>query len=229
MRDASIDLIIADPPYGQTSLSWDKRIPNWPAAVRRLLKPSGSMWVFGSTRLFMETAASFRLYKLSHDVVWEKQNGAGFFNDRFRTVHEIVAHFYPTTSKWRDIYKQPQFSNDATAKTVRRKQTPAHWTGERNPTHFVSEDGGPRLLRSVLYARNEHNNAEHPTQKPVDILDLLIRYSCPPNGIVLDPFCGSGSTGVACALEGRHFIGIEKDPKYFAIAQRRLAHPHPSC
>ena len=221
IKDASIDCALVDPPYGQTSLQWDARVPDWPAHVRRVLKPTGSMWVFGSMRMFMECASEYAGWKLSHDIVWEKQNGAGFFNDRFRGVHEHVAHFYRSDVKWRDVFKCPQFSNDATARTVRRKQTPAHWTGERKETHYLSEDGGPRLLRSVVFMRNEHGRATHPTQKPESLVELLLRYSCPESGIVLDPFAGSGTVGVVANLHNRHAILIEQKPEYVAMAHRR--------
>ena len=220
---ACIDLVLTDPPYGQTSLEWDKPVRGWAQAVRRVLKPTGSMWVFGSLRHFMKYAEDFSAWKMSHDIVWEKHNGAGFFNDRFRTVHELAAHFYPSESRWRDIYKCPQFTMDATARTVRRKATPAHWVGKREASHYVSEDGGPKLQRSVWFERSLHGYAEHPTQKPESIIDRMLAYSCPVGGVVLDPFTGSGSTGCAALARGAKFIGFEKNPQYLAIAQRRLS------
>lgn len=180
------------------------------------------MWVFGSLRLFMETAADFRAYKMSHEVIWEKHNGAGFFNDRFRNVHEIVAHFYRADSPWASVYKQTQFTMDATARTVRKKAKPAHWKGATGATSYVSEDGGPRMMRSVLYCRSEHGRAEHPTQKPEGLLRPLLQYACPAGGVVLDPFCGSGASGVVAKRLGLHFIGIDLNPEYAALAERRL-------
>ncbi len=88
--------------------------------------------------------------------------------------------------------------------------------------HYVSEDGGPRMMRSVQFARNEHGKAVHPTQKPVEICSPLVRYSVPPVGLVLDPFMGSGSIGVAAVQAGHRFIGVERDPRYFEIACRRI-------
>jgi site-specific DNA-methyltransferase (adenine-specific) len=92
---------------------------------------------------------------------------------------------------------------------------------------YVSEDGGPRLMRSVIYCRNEHGRAEHPTQKPVGIVKPLLLYSCPPSGIVLDCFAGSGTTGVVASEHGRSAILIEGKPKYAAVARRRVAHEVP--
>lgn len=221
IKDASVDCAIADPPYGQTSLEWDQAVPGWAAAVRRVLKSTGSMWVFGSLRHFMQHAEEFAGWKMSHDIVWEKHNGTGLFNDRFRNVHEQVAHFYRGDSKWRDVFKAPLFSNDATKRTVRKKQMPAHWRGATGPTNYESQDGGPRLMRSVIFARSEHGRADHPTQKPEDLVDLLVRYSCPPNGIVLDPFAGSGTVGAVCNTLNRHAILIEQNPKYVEMIERR--------
>lgn len=219
---ASFDLLVVDPPYGTTSLRWDKRIPGWPALVRPYLKPSGSMWVFGTLRTFLEGAAEFDGWKLSHEVVWEKHNGAGFLDDRFRGVHEIAAHFHRDDIKWADIYHAVQFTNDATARTIRKKGKPAHWTGARGPHTYVSHDGGPRLMRSVIYARSEHGRADHPTQKPLAIVEPLIRYGCPPGGAILDPFAGSGTVGIVAKRHGLQCTLIEANPEFAAVAQRRL-------
>jgi site-specific DNA-methyltransferase (adenine-specific) len=78
-------------------------------------------------------------------------------------------------------------------------------------------------MRSVLQVRNEHGRAIHPTQKPLDLLRPMVRYSCPPGGLVLVPFSGSAAVEVAAALEGRGSIGFELDPKYVALGNSRLA------
>ncbi len=122
---------------------------------------------------------------------------------------------------WSAVHHDTQYSNDAQKKVVRRKQRPAH-CGHIENSVYVSEDGGPRMLRSVLQIRNEHGRAVHPTQKPLDLLRPMIRYSCPPGGHVLSPFAGSGSDGVAAMLEGRSYTGIELKPAYAAIADRRI-------
>ncbi|MYE01164.1 MAG: site-specific DNA-methyltransferase [Alphaproteobacteria bacterium] len=222
LPDQSVDLIIADPPYGQTSLPWDRWVGGWPDQCRRLLKPAGSMWVFGTQRMFLSRAAEFARWHLAQDVVWEKHNGTGLFNDRFRRVHESILHFYPKGQSWRDTYREPQFTNDATARTIRKKARPAHWQGKTGPTVYQSEDGGPRLMRSVIFARSEHGRAMHPTQKPIKIVEPILLYSCPPGGTVLDPFAGSGTTGVAAKRNAREAILIEISPEYADIARRRI-------
>jgi site-specific DNA-methyltransferase (adenine-specific) len=226
--DESVDCILADPPYGETSLAWDRRVPGWPLMIRRVLKKTGSMWVFGSARMFFETAAEFEGWRLAQDVVWEKHNGAGFLADRFRRVHEFAWQFYRDDAQWAGVYKAPQFTNDAMPRTVRRKGRPAHWTGERGDSVYRSEDGGPRLQRSVLYARSEHmQGTGHPTAKPIAILEPLLRYACPIGGQVLDPFAGSGSTGITARLIGQDCILFEADPKFVDVIEARLANDAP--
>jgi site-specific DNA-methyltransferase (adenine-specific) len=217
---AFADACITDPPYGDTSLAWDQRCDGWIESVSRVLKPAASIWVFGSMRfvatLFSEMeAAGFRY---AQDIVWEKQNGSGFHADRFRRVHEHAVQFY--RGAWADVHKETQFTNDARAKTVRRKTRPTH-TGHIDSGHYVSEDGGPRLVRSVIDVSNEHGKAVHPTQKPLGILAPLIAYSVPSDGIVVDPFMGSGSTGIAARTLGRQFVGCELKPEYAALLDER--------
>lgn len=217
---AFADACITDPPYGDTSLAWDRRCEAWLVQVARVLKPSASIWVFGSMRfiatLFDEMGAYG--FKYAQDIVWEKQNGSGFHADRFRRVHEHAVQFY--RGAWADLHKEPQFTNDARAKTVRRKTRPTH-TGHIENGHYVSEDGGPRLVRSVIDVANEHGRALHPTQKPLGILAPLISYSVPPGGIVVDPFIGSGSTGIAARMLGRQFVGCELNPEYVGLLDQR--------
>lgn len=222
----SVDACIADPPYGDTSLPWDSCVDGWLAEVVRVLKPAASIWVFGSMRFLAPLFAEFEAagFKYSQDIVWEKQNGTGFHNDRFRRVHEHAALFY--RGAWADVYHDTQHTNDATAKTVRRKTRPTH-TGHIDAGRYVSEDGGPRLMRSVIYAKNEHGQAIHPTQKPVELLLPLVRYSVPPGGVLVDPFMGSASAGIAARIAERGYIGIEKAADYFAAAVSRMNGPLP--
>lgn len=216
------DCCIADPPYGDTSLGWDVKCRGWVAHVARALnKPSASIWVFGSLRfhtsLFAEMAK--HRFRYSQDIVWEKQNGTGFHADRFRRVHEHAVMYY--RGRWADVYHDTQYTLDATARAVRRKTRPTH-TGNIEAGSYVSHDGGPRLQRSVLQVRNEHGRAIHPTQKPVDLLLPMLRYSCPPGGVVLDPFAGSGSTGAAAYASNRHAVLIENDRARANDAANRL-------
>jgi site-specific DNA-methyltransferase (adenine-specific) len=220
----SADACITDPPYGDTSLGWDKQVKSWIPEVSRVLKPDASVWVFGSMRFLAPLFAEFEAFgfRYSQDIVWEKQNGTGFHNDRFRRVHEHAVMFY--RGAWADVYHDAQYTLDATAKTVRRKTRPTH-TGHIEAGHYTSQDGGPRLMRSVIREDNEHGTAVHPTQKPLRIIAPLIRYSVPPGGIVVDPFAGSLSTGIAATQLGRQFAACENDQAAIAMQDERLRQP----
>lgn len=217
------DLIVADPPYGDTSLGWDKRVKGWQAIAANSIKPTGSMWVFGSFRYFLAEHALFEAagWRLAQEIIWEKHNGSSFHSDRFKRVHEFAAHYYPASSPWSLIYNDPAKTADATARTLRRKQRPAH-TGNIGAAAYASEDGGPRLMRSVIECRSCHGHAIHPTEKPVDLLSILIRTSCPEGGLIGDFFAGSGACGEAVALSDRAYVGCEVDPGYHAKASDRL-------
>lgn len=218
----AFDCCITDPPYGDTSLDWDVVCNGWIPKVAAVLKSAASIWVFGSMRfiapIFEQMAeAGFRY---SQDVVWEKQNGSGFHADRFRRVHEHAVMFY--RGRWADVHHETQYTNDATARAVRRKKRPAHM-GHIEAGHYVSVDGGPRMMRSVIYQANEHGRAVHPTQKPIPLLLSLIRYSCPVGGAVIDPFAGSGSTGIAASIEGMSATLIESSPARAQVMRERIA------
>lgn len=210
MRDIAdmADCIIADPPYAQTSLAWDRWPTDWPDYAVASLLLTGSMWCFGSLRMFMERATQFTRWQLAQDVVWEKHNGSSFHADRFKRVHEQAAQFYRVGSQWENVYKNVPTTPDATARTVRRKRRPPHM-GDINESHYTSEDGGPRLMRSVIYARSCHGRAVNETQKPEEIIAPLIESSCPPGGLVLSPFAGSGTDGVVAKALGRRAVLIE--------------------
>lgn len=218
----SIDCLIVDPPYGETSLEWDRRVAGWPLEVRRVLKPTGSMWVFGSARMFLETADEFDGWRLAQDIVWEKHNGSAFHNDRFKRVHEQAVHFY--RGVWGNQLKNVPTTPDAVARTIthRAKRRPTH-TGDIGRAAYQSIDGGPRLMRSVIQVRSTHGYAEHPTQKPLGILTPLIEFSVAVDGMVLDPFMGSGSTLVAAKAIGRKAIGIEVNEADCETAVRRCS------
>jgi site-specific DNA-methyltransferase (adenine-specific) len=215
------DCVIADPPYGETSLEWDRWPKKWPASIVGFVKPNASMWCFGSFRMFLDRRDDFADWKMSHEIVWEKHNGSGFQVDRFRRVHELAVHYSLATSKWIDVYKSPQFTMDATAKTVRRKSKPAHYGDVKNTT-FVSKDGGPRQQRSVIRVRSCHGHALNETQKPVGIVSPLIEYACPPKGILLIPFVGSGTDLQLARESGRSAIGFEIREEQCEIAAKRL-------
>jgi site-specific DNA-methyltransferase (adenine-specific) len=212
-----VDVIVCDPPYGEVSFDWDKQVRGWMDVAESV---TNNLWCFGSLQLFMDMArrGDDAHWNRAQELVWEKHNGSAFHADRFKRVHELIVQFYRGT--WESVYKAPVFTSDATARTVRRKERPPH-TGEINSGKpYVSHDGGPRLMRSVIYARSCHGYAEHPCQKPIEIIDPLLRYSAKAS--VLDPFMGSGSTLVAAKALGLAAVGIDIDERCCETAALRL-------
>ena len=220
LPDASVDVILADPPYGETSLGWDARVDGWANAMRGPLKLSGSLWCFGSLRYFLEERNEFANWHFAQDLVWEKHNGSSLSADRFRRVHEMLTQWY--RGSWAGVYKTPQYTLDATSRTVRRKSLPPQHQGARGPSVYQSVDGGPRLMRSVLQVRSCHGRAVHPTQKPEGIIRPALSYSLPPGGLVLEPFMGSGSALLVAREMGHRAIGVEVQERYCEIAAKRL-------
>lgn len=210
--------VLADPPYGETSLAWDQWPDGWLEAASLV---TDSLWCFGSLRMYLKHAAEFDAvgWKLSQDIIWEKHNGSGAAKDRFRRVHEQPTHWY--RGAWSGIYHEAPTTADATARAFRRKYKPPHW-GELRPGQYASEDGGPRLMRSVIRMHSMHGRAIHRTQKPTGLLEPMIEYAVPPGGLVIDATAGSCSTLVAARALGRRGIGIEADEKHCEEAARWL-------
>lgn len=217
------DLVVADPPYGETSLKWDKWPGRWPSVVAGI---TDQMWCFGSLRMFLDRRDEFRahvngrIWKLAQDTVWEKGAGSGFDDDRFKKVHELVAHWY--RGKWSDLYRDPQREpglEPAGRHPATRRGRPDHRGTIGEKAHHFD---GTRLVRSVIHTKSMRGRAVHKTQKPVEVLSLLVAYSCPPGGTVCDPFAGSGSTLVTAKLLGRRSVGVEADEAECEKAARRL-------
>lgn len=211
------DAVITDPPYGETSLGWDVWPTGW---VKNVASISDVLWCFGSFKMFRDHMAEFEPWKHSQEVIWEKHNGSGFANDRFKRVHELAVLWY--RGEWADIRHETPTTDDATPRTVRRKTRPTH-TGHIEASAYRSEDGGPRLMRSVQYVRSEHGRAIHPTQKPAGIVAPLIEYSVAPGGLIVDPFAGSATTAYVARQMGRRCVAFEAREDYALKAAARLS------
>jgi site-specific DNA-methyltransferase (adenine-specific) len=217
--DLTADCAVVDPPYGETSLAWDRWPDGWPSLVAEV---TSSMWCFGSMRMFLDRRDEFGCWKLSQDVVWRKQNGSGFQADRFKRVHEHALHWY--RDRWDSVHHDvPRIHSGVKEKgrVIRNGHLAADHLGVIGSGAWT--DDGTRLTPSVIDARNMwRRGAIHPTEKPVEVLDPLIRYACPPGGTVLDCFAGSGSTAVAARMSGRKAVLIEADERYCEAIANRL-------
>lgn len=178
------------------------------------------MWCFGSMRMFLDRTREFDGWRLSQDVVWEKPSGTGLAADRFRRVHEHATHWY--RGDWAAVHHdavREQWHGQNNGRRSKGASKGSH-LGEAGTRAYT--DDGTRLARSVLRVANLRQRSIHPTEKPLGILDPLIRYACPPGGLILDPFAGSGSTLDAARQSGRRAIGIEGREDYCEAAARRL-------
>lgn len=209
-------VVIADPPYGDTSLEWDR----WPVGwVQALPASARQLWCFGSMRMFLNHRDDFTEWTYGQEIVWEKHNGSGFANDRFKRVHEFAMHWY--RGPWKELNVEAQYVAEATARTVRRKTRPAH-TGHIKDSSYRSEDGGLKLQRSVIYARSCHGYATNETQKPEAIVEPLVRYSAPVGSLIVAPFAGSGTDLAVAKQTGRRAIGVEMRESQCEAAAKRL-------
>lgn len=223
VRHGPYDLLIADPPYGVTALAWDRYVKDWHALAATCLKPSGSLWVFGSLRYLLADARCFEAARLRYaqEIIWRKANGSGFAADRFKRVHELAVQYYRRDSKWRDVYNDVQRVPAVTGNksvVVRQPNRTPH-LGAITPAGY--HDDGTRIMKSVIEMKSVRRGL-HSTEKPAALLAILIRTSCPPGGLVGDLFAGSGAAGEAAAMTGRHYIGFEIDPDATARANTRL-------
>ena len=215
------DLVIADPPYGETSLDWDTWPDGWPSIVAEHAR---SMWCFGSMRMFLERRDDFADWSLSQDVVWEKHAGTGFASDRFKRVHEHALHWYrgPWGSVHHEALKEPSGGPNK-GRTIKRGPTPHYGKqgGKQGKVGWIDE--GTRLVRSVIKARNMHGRAINETEKPPAIVQPLVEYGCPQGGLLIDVFSGSGVTGVVAKVTGRRAVLFEKRESQCESAAKRLS------
>jgi site-specific DNA-methyltransferase (adenine-specific) len=223
-------LTLADPPYEQTSLSWDSWPEGWLQAAHGWRAANGSLWCWGTLRLFMERAAEFTSskWRLAQDTIWEKHNGSQPGGDRFLRVHEQAAHFYPVASRWSDIYREPQLVTappehaHKRGRVVRSSHANAGQLGKHKPSTYV--DTGMRAQRSVWHVRSMHRQGGgSATPKPPGVLEPIIRYSCPPGGWVLVPFVGGGAEVAAALRLGRNVVGFDVSEAELSKAVKRLS------
>lgn len=223
------DACVTDPPYGETSLAWDRWPDGWPALVAEHTR---SLWCFGSMRMFIDRRDEFvgPGWKLSQDVVgefeidtmvWEKHNGTGFAADRFKRVHELATHWY--RGDWAGVHHNaPREDYHGPDKHIHARNNQPEHTGRVGVSGY--HDDGTRLVRTVIKCKSVRGGV-HKTTKPLPVVAPLIEYAVPVDGTVLDVFAGSCSTGLAARQLGRRAVLIEGDEAMCERAAERLAVP----
>jgi site-specific DNA-methyltransferase (adenine-specific) len=230
LPEASFDLVFADPPYflsngGSTCKNgrrtkvdkggWDKSRGaednhafnrRWLEACQRLLKPHGTIWVSGTSHVIYSVGFAMQQlgYKLLNEIVWEKPNPPPNLSCRYFT-----------------------HSTETVLWAARERKSKHHFAYAR-----MRESNGGKQMKSVWRmtapGKSEKLHGKHPTQKPLALLERILEAACPPGGAVLDPFNGSGTTGVAAARAGHAYVGIDQQAEYLELTRLRMLDVQPA-
>lgn len=219
----SIDMILCDLPYGTTACKWDTVIPFdklW-KEYNRVTKDNAAIVLFG-TEPFSSYLRISNINQYRYDIIWEKERVTNFFfvKKQIAKCHEVISIFY----KKQPTYN-PQMQYIEGKKAWKRKGGTLMKNSLYEGQDMIEKDregSELRYPRSVQKFSMHNNGLLHPTQKPVDLLEFLIKTYTNENDLVLDNCMGSGSTGVACKNLHRNFIGIELDEEYFNVAKERI-------
>lgn len=219
--DRSIDMVLADPPYGITDCKWDSVIPlnqMWPQ-VKRIIKSNGAI-VLMASQPFTTTLISSNMKIFKYCWVWEKTRPSNHFHAKtqpLRTTEDIVVFgqgkltYNPQGVKQCEIIKK---------NTKNRLKSNIYYNQPPRESHFQTITKYPRQIIKIPSVHNV--GMHHPTQKPVALMEYLIKTYTGEGETVLDFCMGSGTTGVACKNLNREFIGIELDKEYFEKAKARI-------
>lgn len=218
--DKSIDMILCDLPYGTTQCKWDTIIPFEPLweNYNRVIKDNGAIVLFGSEP-FSSTLRLSNLKHYKYDWIWDKVKGTGFLNAKRQPMrnHEIISVFYKKQCK----YNPQKTQGHQMKKSFRAKHLQTEVYGEmKNDYLYESTERYPRSIQ--IFSTDTQNSSLHPTQKPVALLEYLIKTYTDKGEIVLDNCMGSGTTAIACMETDRKYIGFELDETYFNIANKRI-------
>ena len=219
--DKSVDCIITDLPYGTTQCKWDTIIPFEPLwrQYNRIIKDNGAIVLFG-TEPFSSHLRLSNLKNYKYDWIWDKVKGTGFLNAKRQPMrnHELISVFY----KKQCTYNPQKTYGHKMKKSYRSKDLQTDVYGEmKNDYTYESTERYPRSIQ--VFSTDTQNSSLHPTQKPVALIEYLIKTYTNDGELVFDSCMGSGTTGVACINTNRRFIGIELDNNYFEIAKNRIS------
>ena len=221
--DKSIDMILCDLPYGTTACKWDTIIPFEPLweEYKRIIKDNGAI-VLTASQPFTSALVMSNIEMFKYELIWKKTMPSNFLNARkmFMKWHENILIFYNKLPTFNRQMVGAKHRIDIMAEKDRAGGTLGK-TGEI--AGYVFDNGGKKNPITILEVSNaDQTNKIHPTQKPVALFEYLIKTYTNEGETVLDNVMGSGTTGVACKRLGRKFIGIEKDKKYYEIAEQRI-------
>jgi len=221
--DGSVDMILADPPYGTTACKWDSVIPfdaMW-LELKRIIKSNGAI-VMMASQPFTSALCASNFAGFKYCAVWDKKIPAGMSYARFRPMqqHEDIVVFSKDGAKLNYIPQVTERLKPISAGGNKFSEV-APFTKSKIGTEFKKEYTTKQPTTILQFAK-VRRGALHPTQKPVELMEYLIKTYTQEGETVLDFVMGSGTTGVACKNTGRKFIGIEKDAGYFEIAKQRL-------
>ena len=212
--DGSVDMVLCDMPYGTTRNNWDRVIPLdslW-KEYKRVVKKNGAIVLFAQTP-FDKILGASNLDMLKYEWIWEKSQGTGHLNAKKMPMkaHENVLVFYKRLPTYNPQMRE---GKPYTCKSGRGS------TNYRELKSVITENKGYRYPIDILKFNSD--KGFHPTQKPVELCEYLIKTYTNEGETVLDNCMGSGSTGAACVNTNRQFIGIELDEGYFNIAKKRI-------
>lgn len=223
----SVDMILCDLPYGTTVMEWDVVIPFEPLwrEYERIIKPNGAIVLFSSQPFTTDLINSNRIL-FRYEIIWKKTMKSGFLDANKRPLkeHENILVFYKKTPTYNPIksssgkperFRKKEGNRSEHYGRMRMCDVTDH--GERYPTDVIEFSN----WNGALFGKTK-NATKHPTQKPVDLCEYLIKTYTNIGDVVLDNTMGSGTTIIAALRTGRKSIGIEKNPEYFAIAQERI-------
>lgn len=227
--DKSVDAVITDPPYGTTNISWDKPIDLqefWKQTLR-IVKDSAPIIIFSSQPFTTDLINSNRKI-FRYEIIWNKTQAQGFLNANRAPLraHENIVVFY----RKQPVYVPQKTRINRNDLGREKKENPMRSKQYREMNRTVYFENGTRYPMDVINFSNWNGalfgniekSTKHPTQKPEDLMRYLTLTYSNIDYVLLDPFMGSGTTGVACVQTGRNFIGIEIDPGYFKIAEKRI-------
>jgi len=223
--DKSIDMILTDPPYGTTACKWDVVIPFEPMWIelKRVIKDNGAICLFGSEPFSSHLRLS-NLKMFKYDLVWDKMRSGAIGVAKYRPMpsFENIMVFGKSKTTYNPQMRigKAYIDKRGDDTVIENLYENAHKYGFNSKKSQHNE--GVRYPLSILPFVKFNTKGNHPTQKPVPLLEYLIKTYTLENETVLDFTMGSGSTGVACINLNRNFIGIEKDDKYFEIGSKRI-------